>query len=309
MEFRSGRSVPLAALAALLLVAPAGAIVGDCNGDGRVRITEVVTCVAIALGSAPVSRCTAADTNASGTLSIDELIGAVAAAIAPRATPSPTPAFQVIDVGAAFGQPCGATQVTFAIPAEPSAAIQSLRLEFCVDADAFDIEATTCSSFSSTVAFDSIDLRLECRLDAPVAPAGQVSVRAHGTGGAAGDAFEPFDAIDCRIPVYADTEGGDYPVRYLVVAQTAAGEVANAGTGTISVFGLPSTGRFQGQCCNADAQCESGLCRGGDATQASACCENDCADGVCNATFYAGMCCATSGLPDFCTPVPLPVAE
>ncbi|MGH7787825.1 MAG: hypothetical protein ACRERC_13205 [Candidatus Binatia bacterium] len=299
----------LAACAALWLVEPAGAIVGDCNGDGRVRIPELIACVGIALGDAPISRCPAIDTNASGSVSIDELIGAVAAAIATPATPSPTPAFQVIDIGVAFGQPCGSTQVTFTLPAEPSATINSLRLEFCVDADAFDVEATTCSSFSSTVAFDSIEQRLECRLDAPVAPAGQVTVRAHGTGGASGDAFEPFDPIECRIPVYADTEGGDYPIRYLVVAQTSAGEVANAGEGTISIFGLPSTGRFQGQCCNADTQCEGGACRGGDATQGSACCENDCANGVCNATFYAGLCCLETGLPDICNPAPLPVAE
>jgi hypothetical protein len=51
--------------------------VGDCNGDGRVTINELIMMVNIALGNAPLSGCPAGDANADGAIAIDDLIRAV----------------------------------------------------------------------------------------------------------------------------------------------------------------------------------------------------------------------------------------
>ena len=58
-----------------------GACVGDCDEDGTVAIDELVKAVNIALGSAAVSVCPAADRNGNGMVTIDELLAAVNAAL------------------------------------------------------------------------------------------------------------------------------------------------------------------------------------------------------------------------------------
>jgi hypothetical protein len=50
---------------------------GDCNGDVRVTIDELVTGVSIALAVAPLTACEAVDENGNGSASVDELITAV----------------------------------------------------------------------------------------------------------------------------------------------------------------------------------------------------------------------------------------
>jgi parallel beta-helix repeat protein len=57
---------------------------GDCNGDGRVTIDELIRAVAIALGTADVSSCPALDWNGDGRVSIDEVVRAVRSAVAGR---------------------------------------------------------------------------------------------------------------------------------------------------------------------------------------------------------------------------------
>jgi hypothetical protein len=54
---------------------------GDCNGDGKVTIDELVTGVNIALGLEPLTACPAFDTNHDGQVTIDELIAAVNVAL------------------------------------------------------------------------------------------------------------------------------------------------------------------------------------------------------------------------------------
>ena len=54
---------------------------GDCNGDGRVTIDELILGVNIALGSRPVTDCPAFDTDDSGMVSISELVAAVNVAL------------------------------------------------------------------------------------------------------------------------------------------------------------------------------------------------------------------------------------
>ena len=52
----------------------------DCSDDGRVSIDELVLAVAIALARAPRDACVPADADADGRVTIDELIAAVGAA-------------------------------------------------------------------------------------------------------------------------------------------------------------------------------------------------------------------------------------
>ncbi|MGH7788719.1 MAG: hypothetical protein ACRERC_17750 [Candidatus Binatia bacterium] len=54
---------------------------GDCNGNGRVTVNELIVGVNIALGTAPASDCTAIDSNGNGVVSINELIAAVNVAL------------------------------------------------------------------------------------------------------------------------------------------------------------------------------------------------------------------------------------
>ena len=53
----------------------------DCNGDGNVRVDELVTTTGIALGSTSLVNCLAADRNGDGTLTIDEVVGGVDTAL------------------------------------------------------------------------------------------------------------------------------------------------------------------------------------------------------------------------------------
>jgi hypothetical protein len=81
-------------LMSMLVVAdarPTRACVGDCNGDGRVAIAELILGVRILLGQAALSECPSFDADMSGTVSIAELVQAVAAALVGcPATPVPT---------------------------------------------------------------------------------------------------------------------------------------------------------------------------------------------------------------------------
>ena len=54
------------------------ACVGDCDGDRRVTVDELVTGVAISLGTTPAAACPAYD---AGTVTIDELVSAVHSAL------------------------------------------------------------------------------------------------------------------------------------------------------------------------------------------------------------------------------------
>ena len=55
--------------------------VGDCNRDGMVTINELVVGVNIALGTQPVSACTAVDADGNGMVAINELVRAVGNAL------------------------------------------------------------------------------------------------------------------------------------------------------------------------------------------------------------------------------------
>ncbi len=54
---------------------------GDCDGDGQVRVNELITGVNIALGAVGVDACRAFDVNGDGRVAVSELVGAVNAAL------------------------------------------------------------------------------------------------------------------------------------------------------------------------------------------------------------------------------------
>ena len=67
------------ASAATATVSPTCA--GDCDGDGAVSVSELITAVNIALDSRAPTACPAIDTNANGQVTVDELVRAVANAL------------------------------------------------------------------------------------------------------------------------------------------------------------------------------------------------------------------------------------
>ncbi len=71
-------------------------IVGDCDGDGRVRINDIIAAVAIALRMSVLSVCPSADLNGDGVIDISELVTMVRNSLGrlpgtPTRTPAPTP--------------------------------------------------------------------------------------------------------------------------------------------------------------------------------------------------------------------------
>ena len=63
--------------------------VGDCNGDRRVVIDELVHGVGIALEQAPLSTCAAFDANGDNAVTVDEILQAIAAALHGAGAPKP----------------------------------------------------------------------------------------------------------------------------------------------------------------------------------------------------------------------------
>ncbi len=81
--------------------APTPVWVGDCSGDGKVTVDEIITMVNIALGNGDLSTCPVADANGDGQVTVDEILTAVNMALngcgpatptgtRPTNTPTPT---------------------------------------------------------------------------------------------------------------------------------------------------------------------------------------------------------------------------
>jgi hypothetical protein len=60
---------------------PGEACIGDCDGDGTVAVGELITCVSIALGVRPLGACVAFERKGTGSVSVVDLLGAVAASL------------------------------------------------------------------------------------------------------------------------------------------------------------------------------------------------------------------------------------
>jgi hypothetical protein len=65
---------------------------GDCSGDGRVTVDELVTGVNIALGELDPAECSPLDVNSDGKISVDELVAAVNSALHGCTAGAPTAA-------------------------------------------------------------------------------------------------------------------------------------------------------------------------------------------------------------------------
>jgi hypothetical protein len=91
---RSVRKLRLCLVILSVLVAgrlAAQTCAGDCDGDGRVLIDEVVTAVGIALEQTALDACSAADGDGDGQVRVNELVTAVSRALGVCAEPSATP--------------------------------------------------------------------------------------------------------------------------------------------------------------------------------------------------------------------------
>lgn len=90
--------------------APAAACTGDCDGDGRVRINELIVGVNIALGEFPVSECDAFDLDGDGSIGIDELLkGVNSSSSGCEESPTPTPTATPVPTGGAGETRCTVT--------------------------------------------------------------------------------------------------------------------------------------------------------------------------------------------------------
>jgi hypothetical protein len=76
------RNVSAGQITTLVEGTAAGARAGDCDGDGRVTLAELVHGVAIALGDMPLDGCRAFDPDGDGRVGVDELVRAVRQALA-----------------------------------------------------------------------------------------------------------------------------------------------------------------------------------------------------------------------------------
>ena len=70
-------------VSAFLLIAGTGMAqcVGDCDGDGKVLVNELVTGINIALGEAEIDRCPSFDASGDDVVTVDELVQAINVAL------------------------------------------------------------------------------------------------------------------------------------------------------------------------------------------------------------------------------------
>jgi len=101
---KAGLTFFLAGLASLLLAGPSvGQCSGDCDGDGKVTVSELIRGVNIALEKQPLEVCPEFDTNGMGSVEVAELVQAVSASLygCPPVTPgTPTPTHTLIPTAA-----------------------------------------------------------------------------------------------------------------------------------------------------------------------------------------------------------------
>lgn len=125
----SSHRIHLLAAASLALVstaqpgtAAAPPCAGDCNGDGRVTISELLTAVRVALGDDPLAHCAAADASGDGRVNVGDLVRAVSHA-ASGCPAQPPPATATTTVTASPTTP----------PAPTPTAARRFRVCGCVD--------------------------------------------------------------------------------------------------------------------------------------------------------------------------------
>ena len=123
------------ALAVLLGVGrlPAhAACAGDCDASGSVSVDDLVVMVNVALGDAPVSGCTAGDLNGDGLITVDEIV--IAVSNAQDGCPgTPTPTATATAAGSPTNTPIptfaahGSVEQIYVTDADPGAALAADR--------------------------------------------------------------------------------------------------------------------------------------------------------------------------------------
>jgi hypothetical protein len=69
-----GERIPVVCVDGLVTVLP---LAGDCDEDGQTTIDEIIRAMLIVLEEHPVGYCEAADTDLSGTVTVEEVVSAV----------------------------------------------------------------------------------------------------------------------------------------------------------------------------------------------------------------------------------------
>lgn len=122
-----GTSVDMVAAALLLflprLTAGETACIGDCDGDGKVVISELITGVNIALGKEILGRCLRFDESADGAMTVNELLRGVNNALngCPLSATPATPTGLATATATMTATPVSTPPSTPTVPAKPTA--------------------------------------------------------------------------------------------------------------------------------------------------------------------------------------------
>lgn len=109
-------SVASAVLAVPVAAGTSSSCAGDCDGDGQVGVSELVTGVSIALGSGSLEECSAIDSDSSGVVDVSDLIRAINGAL--DGCPDPSGALFTIRACASEENPEG--QIFHALIRDPA---------------------------------------------------------------------------------------------------------------------------------------------------------------------------------------------
>jgi hypothetical protein len=223
-------------LAAVVLGAagPAPACVGDCNGDGGISVAELVTGVRIGLGDEPLSTCPAYDATPDGMLHIEELIAAVADALAGcPATPSPS------------SSPTDTPNATATPSATPTPPIMSGQWR----EDAPVVTASTCLELLTQEFAADLAARPPCEQSVDAVSGGGVALL-DCTGTFVAGALDPDGTLHFTYPTAGDTTEG------CIVALSTSLVVPAAVSPTTATYTFAI--QFSGTCplgdCTIDAQ-------------------------------------------------------
>ena len=171
--FTSGRSDPLvveigagtpetpSATPTPTATPPPQTCVGDCNGDGEVSISEIITGVNIGLALAPFDACAAFDRNGDQSITVDELVAGVQSGLsgcvaAPVCTPPPCSSGEVFHCPGQCPGGCGTECATPTPTAEPSSFCQSFCDECrgCDLSNPYSLEWIRCNEVCDTCQFE-----------------------------------------------------------------------------------------------------------------------------------------------------------
>lgn len=150
---------------------------GDCNGDGPVTIDELITMINIALGTTPLSGCSAGDKNRDGAVTVDEILTAVNKALngcfGARSAAGSAAAVQgtvALQVGSASGAAGSAVTIPVAVQCG-GGAVAGAQVDVLFDTSV--LSAPTCSK-DARLTNQSLYWSLPVN---PPAPSGQARLR------------------------------------------------------------------------------------------------------------------------------------